>query len=294
MEQDVDDDKDELSFNISQAAKMVGVASATIRNWEKSGLFTPQRADNGYRFFTMADVELLKKIHNRARYGGMGATPHPGDRVGRASAGEKRPMLSKSLLGKKWKMSRLKLGYSIEYVAKQTGISPSYVHKIENGQARSISFRILQTLATFYGEDILYYYESKNRPVSPLVKRGEGEPLSNNLPGVELESLERLPGGRLSIMRFTVEPGCGQLKTISHSGEEAVHIIQGTVQFVVQDELYEMRTGDSLHFNARQRHSWRNTGDETAVLFWVYTHSDNEAEQTIEKKNNAQPYRMPI
>lgn len=274
----MNNDKDELSFNISQAAKMVGVTPATIRNWEKSGLLTLPRGGNGYRYFTMSDVELLKKVHDRARHGGMRAGPHPEDRAGKALAGEKRPVLSKSLLGKKWKMSRLKLGYSIEYVARLTGISPSYVFKIENAQARNVSFKILQTLAAFYGEDILYYYERENRPVSPLVRKGEGEPLSNNLPGVKLESLERLPDGKLSIMRFTVDPGCGQLKTISHSGEEAVHILEGEVEFIIQDERHETRAGDSLHFNARQRHSWRNIGKERASMFWVYTHAEDEGE----------------
>lgn len=265
-------EKDELSFNISQAAKMVGVSAATLRNWEKTGLFAPRRSGNGYRYFTIDDVETLKLIHSRAHNGGVHSRPHLAN-GGVQNGG--RQILSKSLLGEKWKKSRLKLGFSIDYVARQTGISASYVSKIENAQAKNISFKILQTLASFYGEDILYYYRREDADVSPLVRKGEGEPLSNNLPGVSLESLERLPGGRLSIMRFTVDPGCGQLETISHSGEEAVHVLEGSVEFMVQDKRYEMRGGDSLHFNARQRHSWRNQGPGTASMFWVYTHADD-------------------
>ena len=76
-------------------------------------------------------------------------------------------------------------------------------------------------------------------------------------------------------MRFTVEPGCGQLTTVSHSGEEAVHVLEGTVEFMVHDAGYTMSKGDSLHFNARQLHSWKNTGKKTASMFWVYTHDDS-------------------
>ncbi|MDL2272680.1 cupin domain-containing protein [Desulfovibrio sp. OttesenSCG-928-I05] len=56
-------------------------------------------------------------------------------------------------------------------------------------------------------------------------------------------------------MRFTVEPGCGQLSTDSHSGEEVVHVLDGTIEFMVHDARYTMNTGDSLHFNAHQLHS---------------------------------------
>ena len=53
---------DNMTFTIKQVAKMLGVVSATIRNWEKSGLITVRRSASNYRIFTLDDIELLKKI----------------------------------------------------------------------------------------------------------------------------------------------------------------------------------------------------------------------------------------
>ena len=53
---------DDVLFNINQVAKMLGVVPATIRNWEKNGLFVAKRKSNNYRVFDFDDIELLKKI----------------------------------------------------------------------------------------------------------------------------------------------------------------------------------------------------------------------------------------
>ncbi len=38
-------------FSITEVARQIGVVPATIRNWEKQGLFTARRSDNGYRIY---------------------------------------------------------------------------------------------------------------------------------------------------------------------------------------------------------------------------------------------------
>lgn len=50
-------------MTIQQAAKETGLSSSNIRYYEKEGLLKPGRnLENGYREYTKADVELLKKI----------------------------------------------------------------------------------------------------------------------------------------------------------------------------------------------------------------------------------------
>ncbi|WP_134531497.1 MerR family transcriptional regulator [Budvicia aquatica] len=52
---------DETYFNIAETARMVGVTTTTIRNWEKHNLFLSKRASNGYRIFSLHDIDILKK-----------------------------------------------------------------------------------------------------------------------------------------------------------------------------------------------------------------------------------------
>ncbi|MCL2602579.1 MAG: MerR family transcriptional regulator, partial [Treponema sp.] len=50
----------EILLGIQDAAKELGVVPATIRNWEKQGIFSAKRAKNGYRFFTHDDMTRMR------------------------------------------------------------------------------------------------------------------------------------------------------------------------------------------------------------------------------------------
>lgn len=49
-------------MKIKQIEELVGIASKNIRFYEEQGLIHPKRADNGYREYSLEDVEILKKI----------------------------------------------------------------------------------------------------------------------------------------------------------------------------------------------------------------------------------------
>lgn len=51
-------------LTISQAAKLVGVTPATLRNWERDGRLMPKRNPmNGYRLYKREDIEhYLQKV----------------------------------------------------------------------------------------------------------------------------------------------------------------------------------------------------------------------------------------
>lgn len=57
-------------MNISQAAHNSGLSSKALRHYEAIGLVVPARGSNGYRKYTMGDVETLRFIQ-RARVNGF-------------------------------------------------------------------------------------------------------------------------------------------------------------------------------------------------------------------------------
>ena len=64
---------EQLTFSISQVAKILGIAPGTIRNWEKCGLITVRRSESNYRSFTPDDVEALRKVKEYSIDKHMGA-----------------------------------------------------------------------------------------------------------------------------------------------------------------------------------------------------------------------------
>ena len=49
-------------MNIAEAERRTGLSRANIRFYEKEGLLTPTRGENGYRDYTEDDVQTLRKI----------------------------------------------------------------------------------------------------------------------------------------------------------------------------------------------------------------------------------------
>lgn len=53
-------------MNIGEASRHSGLPAKTIRYYEEIGLVRPQRADNGYRHYSMREVHILRFLQ-RAR-----------------------------------------------------------------------------------------------------------------------------------------------------------------------------------------------------------------------------------
>lgn len=270
---------DEVLFNINQVAKILGVVPATIRNWEKSGLFTAKRKNNNYRVYSLDDIEILKKIRTYSieqKMGNLGikSIMMPGMKkppiissVENKDSGSK---YSKKLLTSKWKERREKMNLTLEEVSSQINISSSYLSKIENGQA-NISYEILDKLAAFYGESVLYFFE-KDADDSRLIREGCGEIAEIGLHGVKMESLISQRQHFLFPMMFTVEPGCGSVETHRHHGEEFIYMLSGKLEVSLNyNEIYTLKKGDSMYFKSFEYHSWINNGKKSAKLLWVHS-----------------------
>lgn len=271
---------DHIYFSINEVAKQIDVVPATIRNWEKQGLFTARRSVNGYRVFDFNDLERLRVIKQRSKDERMGMNAirmmYGGD-ISSQPAERKESAVSKKLLSKKWKEYRQQHGYLLDEVAKETGISASYLSKIENCQANA-SLEVLQKLAAFYGESLLYYVapvESENS----LVRKDEGEKFSIG-EGIIVESVTGLRDNFLSTMIYTAEQGAGSAEASIHSGEEYIYLLAGKLEFKIGENTYTLRPGDSLSFRSRDPHSWRNIGKRTARMLWIYTSGAGAAVNT--------------
>lgn len=53
-------EKREIYFSIKEAAEILGVSTLTLRNWDKSGKFRPQRHPmNNYRVYKLSAIEKI-------------------------------------------------------------------------------------------------------------------------------------------------------------------------------------------------------------------------------------------
>lgn len=48
----------------SEAATKLGITQRMLRHYEKAGLITVKRAENGYRYYSEADLRRVRRIHD--------------------------------------------------------------------------------------------------------------------------------------------------------------------------------------------------------------------------------------
>ncbi len=58
---------------------------------------------------------------------------------------------------------------------------------------------------------------------------------------------------------------------VAHAGDEFVFVLSGHVRYTVGKQDYPLGPGDSLHFNAHERHRVVNVGNEPVELIAVGT-----------------------
>lgn len=269
--------EDNITFTINQVAKILGVVPATIRNWEKTGLIAVKRSTNNYRVFSPEDIENLRRIKEYSVEKRMGANaikmlaPISTESVVENFVEQQKEVFySRKLMSEKWREIRKQLGYTLEDVSREVGISVAHLSNLENGS--NVSLDLLNKLAHFYKESPLYFMAPSNQE-SHIVKKGEGEPiLLKSEPGLTMTSLIAMNDHIMYPVLCSVEPGCGNLNPHTHNGEELIYMLSGVIEIKLnEDPPYVIRTGDTFYYQGSDLHSWQNISSKTAKLLWIHS-----------------------
>src|SRR3954466_4521556 len=63
-------------LTVGEAAEFLGVSTATLRNWDRSGKLTPRRhPQNGYRIYLHQDLEAVLRSADKSALTAVAATP---------------------------------------------------------------------------------------------------------------------------------------------------------------------------------------------------------------------------
>lgn len=262
-------------MRIADLSRLTGVPASTIRLWESHGLIAPQRAENGYRDYAAGDVERVEAIRRlrdveglnlpaiRAVLGGAEAAEHGAAPDGGWS------------LGARLKELRQAKAMSMRDVAAVTGLPISLISTLER-TSRGASVASLHALAKCYGTTFNELTRLSGPGFDPVVKAGAGRMIPTLGRGIRVEQLAE--GQRLmDCQRWTLEPGAGSEGAYAHGGEEFIHIVDGTLEMVLDGERHLLSPGDSIAFASSRHHAWRAPGPGRTVLIWVNCEPVREA-----------------
>jgi DNA-binding transcriptional MerR regulator/quercetin dioxygenase-like cupin family protein len=260
----------QVYFRIGEAAHILGVSASSLRNWERMGLLTPARSQGRYRLYTRESLNDLKRIQylrtvQRVNPAGIAAMLQPEKSNPPAVSQQKK---KREAISRKLAQLRADLGLTLVEVARESGISASFLSSLERGYANA-SIASLQKLARLYKTNVLSFFAEDH--TSPrLVRRRERKKLEPN-PGVEMELLA-LGNRTMEPHLFRIAPGAGSGGSYHHEGEEFIHVLEGRLEIWLDEvERYVLEAGDSLYFESTIAHRWRSLSDQQTVLLWVNT-----------------------
>ena len=165
--------------------------------------------------------------------------------------------------------------YSLAVLALKTGLTRSYLSKLERG-ASSPSLATTMKLAQAYGLSMAQLTgsgpEALNEMVS-VVRAHERQPLVRHGSALGY-SYQAISGGkRVKAMQpFVVHPpnDYPARETVHpHAGEEFMLVLKGTVELVVGERCFRLDNGDSVYFDASLPHRMRSVGAVQAEVLVV-------------------------
>lgn len=187
-------------------------------------------------------------------------------------------MQPEALVGRKLREIRGRKGLSLRGLASLSGLNINTLSLIENGKS-SPSVGTLHQLAQALEIPIGTFFESET-----VEKRVVFTPADQRPPAAvgrtQMQNLgQDLAGSAVQPFLVTLKPGTGSGdRLIVHTGHEFVYCLSGSIRYLIEEDEYPLKAGDSLLFEAHLAHCWENNSGETAKILLVLYPSDEREE----------------
>jgi transcriptional regulator with XRE-family HTH domain len=189
------------------------------------------------------------------------------------------PRSTELIVGRRLKEIRSKRSLSLRALATSSGLNVNTLSLIENGKI-SPSVGTLQQLALALDVPIHTFFESAEPAKKSVVFTPVGQEGQAAFNNILMENLAKdLIGKAVQPFKVTLKPGTGSGgKMIVHTGYEFVYCLLGSIRYEIEKEVYDLKPGDSLVFEARLPHCWENAREDTTQILLIFLPIDQPDE----------------
>lgn len=181
-------------------------------------------------------------------------------------------MMTKEQLGTRIRLVRKERGLTLKELERVSGFSATHISEIERGKT-SPTIGALIRISQALGKDTSFFLEEEQLNEVAVVRRDERKALPEEVAKVRGEYLTPgIPGGRLNSYMIYLDPNDNRDILYSpHAGEEGLLLVSGEVEVRIGDRVFEMKSGDTLHYPSDRVHGFRNIGEQEATMILVST-----------------------
>jgi transcriptional regulator with XRE-family HTH domain len=189
------------------------------------------------------------------------------------------PAVLAKVVGQNLKRLRRRQGYSLERLAKLSGVSRAMLGQIETG--RSVpTVGLLAKIAVALDVSIPGLLTSQDSVETEVLRPSKTHAIVSNEGKFVARALFPLGGERrVEFYEVTIQPGHREENKPRAAGtRENLVVEEGSIEVIVgRERPVLLRGGDALLFAADQPHVYRNAGAEAARLYVVVTYANGVA-----------------
>ena len=174
-------------------------------------------------------------------------------------------------LGARLRARRKAIGKTMQQVADEASLTIGFISQIERGISTPSLASLYNVAKALDASVDMFVSRKPERTHSVVTHAGTRQTYKIDGTSRFYEFLERgFPEAKLNACLSHVPPGHAS-EMMSHEGEDFVYLVAGSMLYEVDGVQYELKAGDTLHFDSRKPHRGTNIGAETAIELWVGT-----------------------
>jgi len=187
---------------------------------------------------------------------------------------EKGQALEKAI-AKRIRAKRLEHNWTLDQLAKTTGLSKGYLSQIENnektptlGTLTKIAFGLgLDAVSLITGEE-----PKPQQKKFSLIRSGERQPITHTgaAPDSIYESFPFNKSNRFMDSYIVTVSKEFSPKPLMHEGQELAFTLEGTSEFYYDGQTYIIEAGDAMYFDSDRPHMTRSIGPKQAKVLVVF------------------------
>jgi transcriptional regulator with XRE-family HTH domain len=174
----------------------------------------------------------------------------------------------KESVGKRIRSLRTEHGLTLAELSEKANLSISYLSQIERDKTTP-SLSTLTNIARAFNVGLRHFFETSTEAIH--IVRSQEQPDGHE----SYASIRRLRrtfeavDSKIEVYQVVIQPHTLPEELALHTGEEFSFVLAGQLTITLADEQFTLAAGDTIHYDAFQRHTWSNPGEEPCVMIWA-------------------------
>ena len=188
---------------------------------------------------------------------------------------EKKGRALEKAIANRIRAKRLEHDWTLQQLAKATGLSKGYLSQIEN-EDKTPTLGTLTKIAFGLGIDavsLITGKETKRKQKKfSLVRAGGRQPITHTgaAPDSVYESFSFNKSNRFMDPYIVTVSKQFSPKPLMHEGQELAFTLEGTHEFYYDGQIYIVQAGDAMYFDSDRPHMTRSIGPKQARVLVVF------------------------